>query len=144
MENENLEIRGGGAVGLVPLQQQRNVVAGPFGIDRDGLNQAAPEALRIGEKRSVERTRYRRPGRLIAVAGVIAGRGDVGDAFRFDGLNRLRDHAVLEERLVEIARVVADHFAAGGGEREDAVGKILLAVEGGVKREARRRGRCRG
>ena len=49
----------------------------------------------------------RRPGGLIAVAGVIAGRRDVGDAFRLHGLNRLRDHAVLKERLVEIAHIVA-------------------------------------
>ena len=85
---------------------------------------------------AVERSRNRRPCGLIAVAAFIAGRRDVGDAFRFHGLNRLRHHAVLEERLVEIADVVDDHLGAGGGERENAVGKVLLAVEGGIEGEA--------
>ena len=116
VEDQNLKVRGGGAVGLIPFQQQRNVVAGPLGIDRDGLDQTAAEALRIGERVAVERPRNRRPGGLIAVAGFIAGRGDIGDAFGLDGLNRLRDDAVLKERLVEIAHVVDDDFAAGRGQ----------------------------
>ncbi len=47
----------------------------------------------------------------------------------------MRDHAVLKKRLVEIGDVVDDDFAAGGGEREDAVGKVLLAVESSIEGE---------
>ena len=54
LKDKNLEIRGSGAVCLIPLQQQRHVVAGSFGIDRNGLNEAAPEAFRIGESNSIE------------------------------------------------------------------------------------------
>ena len=90
--------------------------------------------------RPVERTRDGRPGGLIAIAGVVARRRDVGDAFRLHGLNRLRDHAVLEERLVEIAHVVNNDFAAGGGQRKDAVGEVLLAVESRIEGQAGTRG----
>src|ERR1700686_481747 len=40
LENKNLEIRGGSAEGLIPLEQQWNGRTGPFGIDRDGLHEA--------------------------------------------------------------------------------------------------------
>ncbi len=74
---------------------------------------------------------------MITVVGVVAGGGKEDDSFRLHGLDRLRHDAVLEERLVEIGDVVADHFAARIRERDDAVGEVLLAVEGGVEGQAR-------
>jgi hypothetical protein len=41
------EIRGRGAVGLIPLENQGNAVTGSFRVDRDSLHQAAAEALGI-------------------------------------------------------------------------------------------------
>ena len=74
---------------------------------------------------------------MIAVSAFVAGRRNIGDALRFDGLNGLRDHAILEERLIKIADVVDDHLGAGIGKRKDAVGEVLLAIESGVEGEAR-------
>ena len=125
-------------VSPVPFEQQRNRVSCARG-DRDGLHDAAAETLGVGEREAVECARTMRPGRLIGVAGIVGGRRNVGDALCLDSLDGLRDDTVLEHRLVEVTHVVADHFAAGGRECENAVGEILLADVGGVERETRAR-----
>src|SRR5438477_9855470 len=85
--------------------------------DRDGLGEAAAG----------------RPGGLVGVACVVAGRGDICHALSFNGLNGLCDDAVLEKWLIEIANIIADDLAAGGGERKNAIGEILLALVGGIE-----------
>jgi hypothetical protein len=44
---------------------------------------------------------------------------DVGDAFRFDGLNRPAPPRRLEQRLVGIAHIVDDDLGAGRDKGED-------------------------
>ena len=47
------------------------------------------------------------------------------------------NHPVLEERLIEITHVVDDDFAAGGGQRENAVGEVAHSAIEGFRQKAR-------
>ena len=77
---------------------------------------------------------------MIANGVTIARRSEVDDAFLLDRLDSIADDTRLVERFSEIADVVADHAAAGVGERKNAGGEILLADKGGVEVETGARG----
>ena len=124
------------SVSLIPFEQQRNRV-GRAGGDRDGLGKAAAEQFSIGERQAIEQSRPGRPGGLVGIARIVACRGDISHALCFNGLDGLRNNAILEERLVKIRHVIANDFAAGIRQRQNAVGKILFAVSSGVEGETR-------
>ena len=68
---------------------------------------------------------------------VVAGGAEIGDALGGDGVDRLGDEAVLEERLVEIADVVDDDLGLGRvGQGLDVVGEAELAAVGGGECQA--------
>ena len=100
-KSKDLKVRRCSTVCLIPFQKQRNAVL-IGGSKRDSLNQAAGEALGVSESNPVIGARNRRPGGLVSVAGIVSGGRQIADAFRFHGLDRLRNDSVLEERLVEI------------------------------------------
>ena len=86
---------------LVPLQRDlEEALSGTVG---DGLDRVAapPKSWCSLGGREHERA-------LLALAGAVAGRGEVGDAVGPRVVDRLGDHAVLEERLVEVEDVVGD------------------------------------
>ena len=85
-------------------------------------------------------------GRQIAAVGAfVAGGAEVGHAVGRDGVDRLRDHAVLKHRLVEVADVVDDDVRAGFLQGLDVVGQCSTSLMIG-RGELRGwpRVRCRG
>jgi hypothetical protein len=72
---------------------------------------------------------------------VVAGRGQVGNAFRGDFVDRRGHRAVLEERLFKPGDVVDDHVGARAprgdraGEAFDVLGEGFFAFEGGGEGE---------
>ena len=87
-----------------------------------------PKFLSVAKYRWADSRHLDRVPRGLIAAGVtVARRSEVDDAFLLDRLDSIADDTRLVERFSEIADVVADHAAAGVGERKNAGGEILLA-----------------
>jgi hypothetical protein len=109
-------------VGLIPFHDDRDEVAW---VDRRQCHRqrggfrgaGGVEIQQILARRS--RCRWQRiKNRSVIVIGqraVVTGRREIRDPLCFDGIDRLRDDAVLEKMLIEKTNLVGDEFGAGNG-----------------------------
>src|SRR6266576_5145915 len=103
LEYNEREVRSYHAVGLVPFQDERHRARKYIVSERDRLHRirvgGSTEVQRVGEGLPAIRGACDvAPGSLIGADPLIAGAGDEDDASLYDLLDRVRDHAGLEER----------------------------------------------
>ena len=143
VEDEEIVVIGGGAVGIGPEQVDTPAAAtGGDGV----VSQAAPEVVqgaggcdwRTGGTTCREVALPNARGAVVLVAGVAGGRKEQ-HAGVGDGVDRLGDDHVLEGRFVEVSDVVDNDRAAGGLQGEDVAGEAGVAVESGGKQQFRAR-----
>ena len=131
---------------IVPLHEggEEVAVAGDEAVPADVGRQAgdAAEVVRVERELEVVPRHDVAIDVLVVGVGGVAGRREVRDAVRHGGVDRLRDHAVLEERLGQEADVVDDDVGALAAERlrgepGHRVGEALLAgvPEGRAERQ---------
>ena len=107
------------------------VVVAPLGSKFSSRSFDLRSRARRGETRS---------GVLVRQVAVVAGGGEIGDALRRNGVDRLGDQAVLKKGLIRITDIVVDHLRAGGCELGDAGREVRLGVDGRIEGQARARG----
>ncbi len=97
---------------LVPLERDEHVAVG----------ERAQPLRGVGRRAGIEVVRdAARVRALPALAGAVAGRHEVAHVGGVGAVDGLRDDAVLEERLVDLERVVGDHLRARRHQLVDAV-----------------------
>ncbi len=136
-----------GHVGLVPLDDdgdelariqrrnshwQRRAGGGAGGVEIQQVFSSTRAAVRQGRKA--------RSGILVGAGAIVASRGKVRHPLGLDRVHGLGQQSVLVERFIVVTRVIGFHLGARCGERQDAIGKVGLAVIGGIERETRPRG----
>ncbi len=122
--------------GLIELEVDQGVRH----VHRDGQEQRGAARVEIHERAGAhagDGAGGRAKVRQVAVVGLVAGGGEVRDALRGDGVDRLGDVAWLEEGVATGADVVDDDVRLGRvGQRQDVLAELLVRCARGGEREA--------